>query len=298
VGFCEGLKLFDYFYNLYKNTIMIKTRIGCHVSIAGGIENAPGRAAEFGCEVFQLFSRSPQGGPAPKLTPEVVQKFKNEMKKAGQAACYIHTPYYINLCSVKPETRSASIRIIREELERGTLIGAKYIMTHMGSAGDTPREEALAHIRAGVQKVLDSYKGTTQLLIEISAGSGNVMGDTFEELAYIVNKDKRVGVCIDSAHMFGSGYDIKTEQGFKKTVNVIKKTIGLSSIKLIHSNDSKVDLASHKDRHDHIGYGKIGKDGFKFLMKTFPKLDFILETEHDKVKEDIKTLKNIRKALS
>lgn len=268
--------------------------IGCHVSIAGGIQNAPSRAADLGCEVFQIFSRSPRGGQAPKITAEVAGLFKEEMKKHGQKECYIHTPYYINFCSQNSVIRSASIRIVREELERGSLIGAKYIMTHLGSSKDLNREEALKMTRDGVAEVLKGYKGPTQLLLEISAGSGNVMGDTFEELDFVRNKNKEIGICLDSAHLFGSGYDIKTPEGLKKTLANIKRTVGMSAIKLMHSNDSKVPLGSQKDRHDHIGKGKIGRQGFVGLMKAFSNINFILETEHDRVKEDIKLLKKIR----
>src|SRR3989344_6043714 len=106
-------------------------RIGCHVSIAGGITNAPQRAADLGCEVFQMFTRSPQGGPAPKIDQETVVRFQEEMKKWNQKNCYIHAPYYINFASANPKTREASVRVIREELERGSLIGAKCVMTHL-----------------------------------------------------------------------------------------------------------------------------------------------------------------------
>jgi deoxyribonuclease-4 len=273
------------------------SKIGCHVSIAGGIFNAPKNAGDLGCEIFQIFSRSPQGGPAPKLTPDIVKQFKEEMKKNGQENCYIHTPYYINFCSPKKNIAYGSISVVRDELERGSLIGAKYIMTHLGSGKDMERGVGVQAILKGVQKVLDGYKGSTQLLLEISAGTGNIMGDTFEELALIINKDDRIGVCLDTCHMFAGGYDITNEAGLKKTISIIKNTVGLDSIKLVHANDSKFGLGEHKDRHDHIGDGKIGKDAFKLMMKAFPKLDFILETEHDKVKEDIKTLKTIRKGV-
>ena len=269
-------------------------KFGAHVSIAGGIPNAPARAADLGCEVFQMFTRSPQGGPAPKLTPEIVKQFKEEMEKWGQENCYIHAPYYINFASSKKTIRSASARVVREELERGGLIGSKYVMFHPGSAKDMEREEAIKITAEGVARVMDGYKGTTELLLEVSAGAGNVMGDTFEELAEIIKlSGYDLGVCLDSAHIFASGYDIKSKEGFKKTVEIIKKTVGLNKIKLIHSNDSKIELGGRKDRHDHIGDGKIGKEGFVNLVAVF-NCDFIAETEHDKVKEDINILKNIR----
>ena len=278
-------------------------KIGCHVSMAGGIWNAPKNAADLGCEVFQMFSRSPQGGPAPKIDKEVIKKFKEEMEKWGQEDCYIHAPYYINFASANPKTRKASVRVIREELERGSLVGAKYIMTHLGSSKDFTRKEALRLVASGLKTIMKGYKGSTEFLLEISAGSGSVIGDTFEELhqilEYIRARDvmiyHNIGICLDSAHMFASGYDIKTKKGFEETISIIKKTVGLDKIKLIHANDSKVGRGEKKDRHDHIGDGKIGVEGFKNLINSFPEVDFILETEHDKVVEDIKKLKEIRK---
>lgn len=270
-------------------------RVGCHVSIAGGIWNAPKNAADLGCEIFQIFTRSPRGGPAPKIDGEVIKRFREEMEKWGQENCYVHTPYYINFASDNSKTREASIRVVREELERGSLIGVKAVMTHLGSSKDYTREEALKLAAAGIKSVMRRYEGSAKLLLEISAGTGNVMGDTFEELEQIMGGDNRVGICLDSAHMFASGYDIKTKEGFDSVLKTIKRTIGLEKIKLIHANDSMVGLNERKDRHDHIGDGKIGIEGFKNLIKAFPEVGFILETKPDKVAEDIKKLKEMRK---
>ncbi|MEK7217821.1 MAG: deoxyribonuclease IV [Patescibacteria group bacterium] len=269
-------------------------RIGCHVSIAGGITNAPGRAEELGCEVFQMFTRSPQGGMAPKITSEIAEEFKSAMKASNQAECYIHTPYYINFASEKESLRKNSVRIAREELERGSLIGAKYVMTHLGSSKEGDRQKAMELAAQSVKEILHGYKGSTELLLEISAGAGSLMGCTFEELAEIRDKSRQeVGVCIDTAHMFAMGYDIRTLKAVAETEKKISATVGKKSIKLVHANDSKVDLGERKDRHDHIGDGKIGRDGFVHLLSTFD-LDFILETEHDKVEQDIVVLKDIR----
>jgi len=277
-------------------------KIGCHVSIAGGIINAPQRAVDLGCEVFQMFTRSPQGGAAPKITTETQNQFRKEMEKHNQKECYIHAPYYINFASGEQKIREASVRIVREELERGSLIGAKYLMTHLGSAKDMPRDEALKVVASGIRGVLGGYKGSTRFLMEISAGTGNTIGDTFEELhqilEYIKDRDvmvhHNIEVCLDSAHMFASGYDIKTEDGMRNTMGIIRNTVGIEKIKLIHANDSKVGLNEHKDRHDHIGDGKIGVEGFKNLINVFSKVDFICETKLDKVKEDILKLKSLR----
>ena len=271
-------------------------KIGCHVSIAGGIQNAPQRAGELGCEVFQIFSRSPRGGAAPKITDQVAKEFKEAMGKYSQENCYIHTPYYINFASSDPEMRQTAVRICREELERGSLIGAKYIMTHLGSSKDFTREEALDLVARGVKEVIKGYKGTTKFLLEISAGAGNIIGDSFDELGHILEKaDGDIGICLDTAHMFASGYDIKSKDGFKEVVRKLKNSTGLDKVKLIHTNDSKIELGGRKDRHEHIGKGKIGEEGFAQMIKTFPNLDFILETEHDFVKDDISLLKKMRK---
>ncbi|OGI98425.1 hypothetical protein A3H53_02125, partial [Candidatus Nomurabacteria bacterium RIFCSPLOWO2_02_FULL_40_10] len=256
--------------------------------------NAPKNAADLGCEVFQMFTRSPQGGPAPKIDGEIIIKFKEEMKRWSQSECYIHAPYYINFASGSSKVREASIRIIREELERGSLIGAKSIMTHLGSSKDYSREEALKLVASGVSEIIKGYKGSTQFLLEISAGAGNVIGDTFEELEYILGDNDKIGICLDSAHMFSSGYDIKTKAGFKEVIDKIEDTIGINRVKLIHANDSMVDLGERKDRHEHIGDGKIGIGGFKNLFNMFPKVNFILETKPDKVTQDIKELKGLR----
>ena len=272
-------------------------RIGCHVSIEGGIANAPGRAGELGCEVFQMFTRSPQGGAAPKITPEMAEEFKLAMKTNNQAECYIHTPYYINFASEKESLHENSVRIVREELERGSLIGAKYVMTHLGSSKEGDRQKAMGLVAQSVKEILHGYEGSTELLLEISAGAGSLMGCTFEELAEIRDKSGReVGVCIDTAHMFAMGYDIRTSEAMMETEKKINTTIGQKSIKLVHANDSKIGLGERKDRHDHIGDGKIGQEAFSYLMSTFD-LDFILETEHDKIKEDIQKLKDIRNKL-
>lgn len=241
-----------------------------------------------------MFTRSPQGGSAFKITPEIEKEFKDQMDKHGQKECYIHAPYYINFASSNKAIRSASARVVREELERGSLIGAKYVMFHPGSAKDMDRKEALKITAEGVAKVMSGYEGSTELLLEVSAGAGNVMGDTFEELAEIIKlSGYDLGICLDSAHIFASGYDIKSKEGFKKTIETIKKTVGIERVKLIHANDSKIELRGHKDRHDHIGDGKIGKEGFVNLASVF-NCDFIAETKDDKIKEDIKILKNIR----
>ena len=279
-------------------------KFGAHVSIAGGIPNAPANAANLGCEVFQIFSRSPRGGKAAEITKEIAGNFQAECKKYKQAASYIHAPYYINFASENNRIRFGSISIIRDELERASALGVKAIMTHLGSAKDTTPEQAIKITAEGIAKALKGYKGGAKLLLELSAGSGLVIGATFEDMAKIIQgaekilkKKNIIGVCLDTAHVFASGYDLRDKKAVAETINKFDKTIGLNRLGVIHANDSIVDLGEKKDRHEHIGKGKIGLDGFKALI-NHPKLkdvNMVVETPSPEgMKKDIALFKKFR----
>lgn len=270
--------------------------IGCHVSIAGGVFNAPERARELGAEAMQIFTRSPQGGKAPELTEEVIAKFKAQCKENKIGTTVVHTPYYINFASDNNRIRYGSVSVVRDELERASLLGAQYVMTHLGSAGKLSEREGSDKVVEMLIKTLEGYNGSAELLIENAAGSGKIMGNNFTEIAYIiekVNHPKLNGICLDTQHSFASGYDW---QDFENTINKIDKELGLDKIKLIHTNDSKTELASKKDRHEHIGKGFIGEEAFKNITLFAKKnnINMMLETEHDFVKEDIELIKKLR----
>lgn len=273
---------------------------GAHVSIAGGLTNAPKNAADIGCEVFQIFTRSPQGGYIAPLDEKIAAKFRLLCKKHNQKEWVVHTPYFINFASANKRIYHASITVVREELERASLLGAKYLMTHLGSYKDLGHDIGLEQVVTGLNEVLGGYTGDTQFLIEISAGSGEIIGDTFEEIAEIIKHPKlkkhNIGVCYDTQHGFASGYDTRTPEATKKTFQDFDKIIGIEKLKLSHCNDSKTDLGSHKDRHENIGKGLIGLGGFKSLLteKKLQKINFILETEPEGVVADLKLLKKIR----
>ena len=271
--------------------------IGCHVSIAGGIQNAPERAHLLGCEAMQIFTRSPQGGKAPAPTNEACEDFKLQTKNYKLKTIVVHTPYYINFASANNRIRYGSVSVVRDELERASLIGSKYVMTHLGSAGELSEKEAIEKTIEMLKKTLDGYAGSAELLIENSAGSGKIIGDSLSEIAEIirgVNHPKLVGICLDTQHSFASGYDW---HDFENTLQKIDSEIGLPKIKLIHANDSLVEFNSKKDRHAHIGQGQIGLDAFQKIVSLAKEknIDMICETEHDQVKEDIETLKKLRK---
>jgi deoxyribonuclease-4 len=270
--------------------------IGCHVSIAGGVFNAPERAALLGAQAMQIFTRSPQGGKAPELTPEVIAKFNAAILEFKIKETVVHTPYYINFASENSRIRYGSISVIRDELERASLLGAKYVMTHLGSAGTLSEDEATAKTIEALKKSLEGYDGSCELLLENAAGSGKIMGATFSQLSTIisqVNHPKLTGCCLDTQHSFASGYDW---HDFENTLKKIGSEITLSKIKLIHANDSKTLLGSNKDRHEHIGKGEIGLAAFENIVKFAKQNDaaMILETEHDFVMEDLEILKKLR----
>ncbi|MAF13686.1 MAG: endonuclease [Parcubacteria group bacterium] len=278
-------------------------KFGTHVSIAGGVFNAPENAKQVGCETFQMFTRSPRGGAAPELTPEIVKQFKNNCQEHGFKNYYVHAPYYVNLASDNPKIAKSSIRIIREELERSSKLDVKALMIHVGSARDQDRDQALTKAITGITQILKGYTGSTQFLIEIAAGSGNVIGDTFEEVNQMISavqpKVKTpIGVCFDTAHAFASGYDLRTKKDVETTFEKFNKIVGLKKLVLIHGNDSKVDFDSHVDRHWHIGKGKIGTEGFKAIINhpKLRKIDMILETpDVDMDKKNLKTVRDMQK---
>jgi len=273
-------------------------KFGAHVSIAGGIDNAPQRAFEFGCECFQIFTRSPRGGNPPELKKELVDSFLTSCKEYGYQDYYVHTPYYINFASDNDEIRKSSIRIVIEELKRSDILDVKYVMTHLGSSKGIERAESLKRVADAVTEIINGCSTKTILLLENSAGQGDTIGEKFEELADILEKVNydRLGICLDTAHTFAAGYDIRDAKSLSKTVSEFNNTIGINKLKLIHGNDSKAGIGDKKDRHEHIGKGKIGISGFESLIKNtnLNKLDMIIETPPDGIRNDLKTLKSIR----
>jgi len=274
-------------------------KFGSHISIAEGIENTPINAQKIGAECFQIFTKSPQGGNSLEISNEKVKLFKANLKKANIQNFYIHTPYYINLASDNNRIYYGAIKAIRDDLERGLKFGAKYVITHIGSAKDFGKEESIKKAVAAFEKILDGYNGATKLLIENSAGAGNIIGDKWEEIAAILSKVKNLhiaGICFDTAHSFESGYDLRGKDAVKRTMDELDKCIGVDKIKVFHANDSMTELASHKDRHANIGKGHIGLECFREIISDvrFKDIDMVLETPKNGVEEDLRILKELR----
>ena len=269
--------------------------IGCHVPISKGLDKAPEIAGEWGCEVMQIFTHLPSGGPIAEISEETAKNFKDGIKKYGIKAVYVHAPYYINLASKNNKIYYGSISAIRKNLERASLLGSKYVMTHLGSSGDLAEKEMFGRLEESFAKIFDDYNGSAKLLIENSAGAGKIIGSNFKQIGKILKTVPKIsGICLDTQHSFASGYDWKND--FENCIEALDKNIGLKNIKLMHSNDSLTDLNSHKDRHAHIGQGKIGLGGFEKLTTFAQKngIDMICETAYPGVIEDIKRLKEMR----
>jgi deoxyribonuclease-4 len=245
-----------------------------------------------------MFTRSPRGGVPPPLDSKIIDTFLNECSKYNLSDYYVHTPYYINLASENGNIRSASISIIKEDLKRGSSLGVKYVMTHLGSSMRIGKREAIIKAVEALRQVLDQTTYPTNLLLENSAGQGETIGNTFEELAEILDKvgAPDLGICLDTAHLLASGYDIRTKDTVNNTIQNFDSIVGLGKLKLLHGNDSKVGLGERKDRHEHIGKGKIGEMGFKSIVNNphLIDIDMIVETPVEKVDDDIKNLKRLK----
>jgi len=279
-------------------------RVGIHTSIAGNVSNALDIAHSIGANALQIFSCSPRmwaRGPSRISEPDA-QRFRARRKELGLGPLVIHCNYLINLGSPEPVLRVRSIQAFQQELVRAIALGADYLVLHPGNGRDSGREAGILAIAGGLRQALRGLTlGHLQILLENTAGQGSSIGVRFEELQAIIAECRGLplGVCIDTAHLFAAGWDIRTADGLEKTLQDIDATVGLASVAVIHVNDSKTAHGSRVDRHEHIGRGKIGADAFRTilnhpLLKTRP---FILETPIDKPGDDRKNVAMLWKLL-
>jgi deoxyribonuclease-4 len=278
-------------------------RIGCHTSISGSLEKAALKAAEIGANTFQIFSTSPRMWRASVLDAAHVKLLKAARDKYDLRPLTIHSNYLINLASCSEELRSKSAESFRREIERALIIGAEYLVVHPGNCkGHTVEEGIIAVVRSIVEAAAGLDARGVTILLENTAGSGEALGSRFEELALmrqcaIQVSDVKVGFCIDTCHCHSSGYDVATAAGLRKTVSQMDSVLGLENVRVIHANDSKTPFGSRVDRHEHIGEGSIGEDGFRRIL-NHPKLrrkPFILETPVDKDGDDRRNIETLKR---
>lgn len=274
-------------------------RIGVHVSIAGKIYDAIDRAEELGCETIQIFSRNPRGWQVTKLNPEDAAEFRKRKKEADIFPVLVHIPYLINLATPDDALVKKSMAAYIEDLERTDMLGAEYFVTHLGSHVGSGEDAGIKRFADSMNIILKRAKPKCMILLENTAGSGNNLGYRFEHIKRIINgiEDKKeIGVCFDTEHAYGAGYDVSTKKGLDETLEEFDKIIGLKKLRAIHFNDSKVKLGSRVDRHEHIGKGYIGREGMKRII-THPRLrdlPFVMETPKKKPTDDPMNMKMAR----
>jgi len=274
-------------------------RLGVHVSIAGGVEEAVSRGSELDCTALQIFSRNPRGWNSARLAVSSAAEFRKRIQETGIDPVVVHTPYLLNLASGDEDLYQRSIKGLTLDVRRAEQLGARFVVTHIGSAGESPRELALKRVKSALREVLEKPTAVS-ILLENGSGAGNSLGGRFDELAAILNgvgENKKLGVCFDTCHGFAAGYDLRTPQGVAALADEIFRMIGPKRLALLHLNDGEGALGSRLDRHEHIGKGKIGFRGFKNLLRhpSFRGLPMILETPKDSPDADRKNLMRIRK---
>ena len=277
-------------------------RLGIHTFTAGSLERAALKAVELGANTFQIFSASPRMWRARGADPHQVRLLRSVRERHDLHPLAIHVNYLVNLASLDPEIRSKSIACFRGEVERAVAIGAEYLVVHPGSYRNQSMEEGIAAFVLGLRDATHglSARGLT-ILLENTAGAGSHLGSRFEELQSLRElavdlTDIPVGFCLDTCHLYAAGFDIATAPGLREMVRAAGELLGLSHIHLFHANDSRAALGSHIDRHEHIGHGHIGLDGFRRLLRH-PKLrskPFILETPITKEGDDRRNLDTLK----
>jgi len=274
--------------------------IGAHVSIAGGVQNAPINAAKINANAFALFTRNQRQWKAKPYTENNIKEFKINLKNFEFKKEYIlpHASYLINLCSPDKKKLELSRNALIEELSRVKNLGLKYLNIHPGAhLNKITIHDCINIMVESIEMAMERVRDVI-IVLEITAGEGSVYGYRFEQLASIIEKikdKKRVGVCLDTCHMFSAGYDIRNENSYEKTMEEFGKTIGFRYLKGMHLNDSKNDIGSRKDRHESIGKGFIGLNAFSAIIhdKRTDNIPLILETPSNTLwKKEIEILRS------
>ncbi len=264
--------------------------VGAHVSAAGGVHNAPKNAKEIGAKAFALFTKNQRQWKAKPLEKEAIERFNEELERVGIQKKHIlpHDSYLINLGHPEEEKRRKSLDAFLDEVERCEMLGLDKLNFHPGShLKKISEEECLERIAESMNETLRRSDSVT-LVIENTAGQGSNLGYRFEHLRFLIDKsiDKsRVGVCLDTAHMFAAGYDIRTKEAYEETMKEFDEIVGFEYLRGMHINDSKAAFASRVDRHHSLGRGHIGLDAFRFIMndERIADIPLILETIDDTI---------------
>ena len=271
--------------------------LGAHFSIAKGLDNALYEAKSYGCNALQIFTKNANTWKERVVTQKEIERFKYAKSDTKISQIASHTSYLINLATPEKEKHKMSCNALAQELIRSSSLHIPYVVLHPGSHMGTGEKEGIKRIAGSINEIFTeiykkNLKINTRLLLETTAGQGSSVGHTFEQLASIVSKvEKKInpGICLDTCHIFVSGYDIRTIDFYRKTMNVFDSFIGLDRLLLIHLNDSKKEFGSRVDRHEQIGRGYIGLEPFRYIMNDNKLLDIpkIIETPKGKTDQDL-----------
>lgn len=277
--------------------------LGAHMSIAGGYHNAPEAAAALGMDTVQVFTKSNAQWNAKPLTDDDAAKFRESVERHGLRRNCSHASYLINLAAAKPDLLERSVGAMAVEIERAGRLGLDGVVLHPGAHTTDSREVGVDRVVASLDRVLKLTEACgTEIWLEATAGQGSCLGCDFAELAAMIERTERsdrLGVCIDTCHIFAAGYDITTQPTYEATVAALAESVGLDRIRAFHLNDSKHPLGSRKDRHEHIGEGHLGLEAFRLVLndERFAELPMFLETKkelRDEVEMDAVNLRTLR----
>ncbi len=281
--------------------------LGAHESTAGGVHKAFDRIMTVGGESLQIFTRNQRQWKAASLQPQEIQLFRQAWEECQWMPVASHASYLINLGTCKQEMAQKSVRAFVEELRRCQALGIDFVVIHPGSHGGAGVERGLAQVVRNLDHALEDSRcleSGLKVLLETTAGQGTSLGSSFEELGWIITNCKYrecLGVCVDTCHVFAAGYDLRSVEDYEYTITLLDKCVGLDKIHFFHLNDSKKECGSRVDRHEHIGEGCIGLQGFRnvLLDKRFEQLPMTLETPKSKaLAEDRENLSRLRSLVS
>ncbi len=271
-------------------------RIGIHVRVSGGYAKAIEHAKNAGCTALQIFSSNPRSYRPSKIDQPALDAFASMRREAGIDPCVIHTPYLINVASDDPKVLAGSVALLKADLATAAAGGIRYVNTHLGSYGKRDRKEGFLAICRVLDGVLASIHPGVYLVIENSAGAGNLAGGTLEELGELMRTldHPQLGVCLDTAHAWAAGYEINSGAGVERFIAQAQEYIGLNRLHVFHFNDTEVPLGSARDRHHHVAEGVIGFEGFRAILahRELHEKVAILETPGEDA-DDIRNMKTI-----
>jgi len=276
-------------------------QVGLHVSIAGSIDKAVDNAVATECSAFQIFTRNPRGWAAKPLTSSDATNFKEKLAKSkiDRFATVAHMPYLPNLSSPEDDPFARSLDSLIDEAKRCSKLGIPYLVAHLGSHKGKGDEKGIEMLVKAFTKAAKDTSDDVTILLENTAGQKNSVGSDLDQLGSILSQlkpAKRFGICFDTCHGFAAGYDMSTEKGAAATLEKLDKAIGFEHLKILHLNDSKGELGSNLDRHEHIGLGHIGEKGLGYIIKAInrKKIPIILETPIDERRDDVGNLKKVK----